>query len=293
MAGQAGSAALSADNPSEGGEGGMLTPTPTPSPAEQSWFEQAGVDPRFHETIRAKGWKDPNEVLDSYTNVEKLVSMERGGDVDRIIVKPKPDATPEEIQAFREKAGFTAPADPKEYGFTDEQLAAAPVLNDAAKWFHEAGVPKDVAASIVEKAIARDAEAQQEFVQRTDAEYRTLEQQMGDKFGDFEEAGRRAAKVAGLDGAALDGIERAIGTKAMLTMFAKFGEAMTEASAPTPDRSGGGQFTTTPQQAESRIKTLQKDTDFQAKLLSTNPQVRQAATKEWEELHKAAYPPPA
>lgn len=297
MAGTAGSAAL-ADNPGgEGGqgsegEGGQSGTGTEGQGGEKAWFESesVGIDPSYHDTIRAKGWKGPNDVLESYTNVEKLVSLERGGEGDRILVRPKDDAPPEEVKTFREKAGFAAPAKPEDYGFTEEQMQSAPVLNDAAKWFHEAGVPKDIAGSIVEKALARDAELQTEFEARTTQEYTTLSQQMGDKFGDFEEAGRRAFKASGLDAAALDKIERSIGTTAMLNMFAKFGSAMSEAGMPGPNRSGTGQFTSSPENAKSRIETLKNDSDFQAKLLSTNPEVRKRATAEWEALHKAAYP---
>lgn len=300
MATKAGSA-LAADNP--GGEGGQGGEGGTGGAgagaegqggagggAEGEWFEKAGIDQRFHETVKAKGWKDPNDVLDSYVNVEKLVSTERGGEMDRILVKPKEDATPEEIAAFRDKAGFAAPKTPEEYGFTPEQLQQAPVLADAAKWFHEAGVPKEVADKIVEQAITHDTQLAETFRTQSDQEYTGLAQQMGDKFGDFEEAGRRAFKASGLDADALNKIEMSIGTKAMMGMFAKFGQAMTEAQAPTPGRTGTGQFTVTADSAKARIYTLKKDKDFQAKMLSTNPEVRKSANAEWEALHKAAYP---
>lgn len=296
MATNAGSAALAADNPGgEGGsptgaEGGTQTPPAGTEGQGGEWFEKVGVDPRFHETIKAKGWKDPNDVLDSYTNVEKLVSMERGGEMDRILVKPKDDAPPEEIAAFREKAGFAAPKSAEDYGFTQEQIAATPILADAAKWFQEAGVPKDVAAKLVDQVTTHDAKLLDVFKQQSDTEYQQLSQQMGDKFGDFEEAGRRAFKASGLDAEALNKIEMAIGTKALLSTFAKFGEAMREASAPSNPNGGAGQFTTSPATAQSRIETLKKDSDFQAKLLSTNPEVRKAANAEWTKLHEAAYP---
>lgn len=292
MTDTAGSVALAADNPNPDPN---PDPNPNPAPAggEKPWFENegSGIDAKYHDTIRAKGWKGPDDVLESYANVEKLVSLERGGESERILVRPKDDAPPEEVKSFREKAGFAAPAKPEDYGFTEEQMQSAPVLNDAAKWFHEAGVPKDVASTIVEKAMARDAELQTEFETRTAKEYTTLSQQMGDKFGDFEEAGRRAFKASGLDAEALNNIERSIGTTAMLNMFAKFGSAMTEAGAPGAARTGTGQFTASPENAKSRIETLKNDSDFQAKLLSTNPEVRKKATGEWEALHKAAYPP--
>jgi hypothetical protein len=295
MDGTSGSAALAgnSDGGEGGGQGGGNNDNGGAGGGEKAWFEQdgSGIDAKFHETIRAKGWKGPDDVLESYTNVEKLVSMERGGEADRILVKPKADAPPEDVKAFREKAGFTAPAKPEDYGFTQEQLQQAPVLQDAAKWFYEAGVPKDLAAGIVEKAMARDAELQTEFEQRTTNEYATLQQQMGDKFGDFEEAGRRAFKASGLDATALDGIERSIGTTAMLNMFAKFGSAMNESGAPKIGADGKPQFEQSAQGARARIETLKKDSDFQARLLSPNPTVRKQANEDWEALHKAAFPP--
>lgn len=257
---------------------------------QQPWFKAAGIDPKYEPAITAKGWSSPNDLLESYTNVEKLVSLERGGDVDRIIVKPKDGATPEEVAQFRAKAGFAAPAAPEDYGFTPEQIAAAPVIGEAAKWFHAAGIPKDVAGSLMEQVTAYETQQVEAFKANSDREYTALGQELGDKFGDFEEAGRRAFKASGLEPQMLDKIEQAVGTKAMMTMFAKFGSAMTEAAAPQPGKTGGGQFAQSAEQAQARITTLSKDSDFQAKLLSTNPEVRKSAQAEWENLFKTAYP---
>lgn len=295
MDGTAGSAALAADNPGgEGGQGeGEQQQQEQGGAGEKPWFENegSGIDAKYHDTIRAKGWKGPDDVLESYTNVEKLVSLERGGEAERILVRPKDDAPPEEVKSFREKAGFAAPAKPEDYGFTEEQMQAAPVLNDAAKWFHEAGVPKDVASTIVERAMARDGELQSEFQARTERDLATLQQQMGDKFGDYEEAARRAARVAGWSEATLEDIERREGTAGLFKGLAAFGKTMAEAGAPGQPRTGTGQFTSSPENAKSRIETLKNDSDFNAKLLSTNPEVRKKANAEWEALHLAAYPP--
>lgn len=297
----------------QGGQGGGAAPA-APAGGEKPWHETAGIDAKYAPAIAAKGWTNPNDILESYTNVEKLVSMERGGDVDRILVRPKADATPEEIAAFRAKAGFAAPADVAEYGFTPETVSATatelftasglpaemagqfaaemtPVVEAAAGWMKDAGVPKDVAAGLVKSVLGREVEALKEFHANSDREYTALQQEMGDKFGDFEEAGRRAFRASGLEKGLLDKIELAVGTKAMMSMFGKFGQAMTEAQAPTPGKTGGsGQFTQTADQAKTRIETLSRDSDFQAKLLSTNPEVRKAANAEWEALFKSAYP---
>jgi hypothetical protein len=315
-----GSAALTGGNPdptaASGGSGGEQQDGGGRSGGEKPWFETAGVDAKFHDAIKAKEWRSPNDVLDSYTNVEKLVSLERGGDIDRIVVKPKADATPEEVAAFRAKAGFSAPDTADGYGFTPEQISAkattlfaaqglppelaqhftaemAPVVGEAAKWFKEAGLPNDVAGNLVDQVLAREVEGLKAFHSKSDAEYTALGQELGDKFGDFEEAGRRAFKASGLDKGSLDKIEMAMGTKAMMQMFAKFGGAMTEAAAPQPGRGSGGQFTQSAEGAKTQIHKYQNDSDFQAKLLSPNPEVRKAATVEWENLFKTAYPPTA
>lgn len=323
MSGNAGSAALTGGNPGEGGAGAPAAGQEqqqggqggaAPAGGEKPWFENAGIDAKYAPSIAAKGWQNPNDILESYTNVEKLVSLERGGDVDRIIVKPKADATPEEIAAFRAKAGFAPPADVAEYGFTPESVAAqatelftgsglpqemagqfaaemTPVVEAAAGWMKEAGVPKDVAAGLVKQVLGREVAALKEFHVNSDKEYTALQTELGDKFGDFEEAGRRAFRASGLEKPMLDKLEMSIGTKAMMQMFAKFGSAMTEAQAPQPGKQGGsGQFTQTAAQAKSRIDTLSRDSDFQARLLSTNPEVRKAANAEWEQLFKDAYP---
>lgn len=321
MSGNAGSAALAAGNPGEAGvgvggegQGGQAQGGAPAAGGNEPWYQQAGIDPAYHGAVQAKGWGNVNDVMESYTNVEKLVSLERGGDVDRILVRPKADATPEEIAAFRAKAGFAAPADIAEYGFTPESVQTTatdlftaaglpvemsqafaaemnPVVEAAAGWMKEAGVPKDVAAGLVQQVLGREVAALKEFHTKSDQEYTALQQELGDKFADFEESGRRAFRASGLEKGVLDKIELAIGTKAMLNMFGKFGQAMTEASAPQPGKQGGSsQFTQTADQARQRIDTLSRDSDFQAKLLSPNPEVRKAANAEWEGLFKTAYP---
>lgn len=318
MSGNAGSAAL-AGNPGgggapAGGEGGQGGGAPAAGGGEKPWFETAGIDAKYAPAIAAKGWTNPNDILESYTNVEKLVSLERGGDVDRILVRPKADATPEEIAAFRAKAGFAAPADIAEYGFTPESVQTTatdlftaaglpvemsqafaaemtPVVEAAAGWMKEAGVPKDVAAGLVQQVFGREVAALKEFYTKSAQECEALQQELGDKFADFKESGRRAFRASGLEKGVLEKIELAIGTKAMLNMFGKFGQAMTEASAPQPGKQGGSsQFTQMADQARQRIDTLSRDSDFQAKLLSPNPEVRKAANAEWEGLFKTAYP---
>lgn len=312
--GGAGGAGQQTNPPADPGQGGTPTPTPTPAPTDTPWFQQAGIDPKYAPAIAAKGWTNPNDILESYTNVEKLVSLERGGDVDRILVKPKADATPEEIAAFRAKAGFSAPADVADYGFTPESVQATatdlftaaglpvelsqqfaaemtPVVEKATAWFQRAGLPPEIAKGLVNDVLSDEVAGLKAFHAASDQEYTALRQEMGDKFGDFEEAGRRAFRASGLEKGVLDKIELAIGTKAMMNMFGKFGQAMTEASAPTTDKQGGAsQFTQTADQAKQRIDALSRDSDFQAKLLSPNPEVRKAANAEWEGLFKTAYP---
>jgi len=133
MSGNAGSAAL-AGNPGgggapaggEGGQGGQQAPQGgAPAGGERPWFETAGIDAKYAPAIAAKGWTNPNDILESYTNVEKLVSLERGGDVDRILVKPKADATPEEIAAFYAAYG----ADPKQFASSMQSFAVATKIN--------------------------------------------------------------------------------------------------------------------------------------------------------------------
>ena len=304
--------ALAAGNADQGAAGAADAAGAAAAP-NTPWHESAGIDAQYAPAIAAKGWGGVNDILESYTNVEKLVSLERGGDVDRIMVRPKDDATPEEVAAFRQKAGLAAPAEAKDYGLGADTVASlagelfagsglspeaqqtftaemAPVVEKATEWFKQAGRPAEFAAPLVKAVLADEVKGLTEYSSASDREYQTLSQQMGDKFGDFEENGRRAFRVSGLEPAALEGIERAIGTAKMMQMFGKFGQALGEASAPQPGRTGGGQFTTTAEGAQGRIQTLGKDSDFQAKLLSTNPQVRGPALKEWEELHKTAYP---
>ncbi len=88
-------------------QGNLLTETSSPettSTETTSWFSEENK-----EVVERCGWKDPNDVLASYRNLEKSASGK--------IKMPTPESSAEEIRAFYQKTG--CPENPEGYEITD------------------------------------------------------------------------------------------------------------------------------------------------------------------------------
>lgn len=254
------------------------------------WYEQF-KDPQVKEWLSAYKGAYPNAeaVALKALNLEKFVGAEKAG---RGLVVPKPDAKPEEWQAFWRKVG--APEKPDQYKLPDD-LKDNPGLIALRDHAHKLGVPaqlfEGITGFLVEQIKATDGNDDAEFEQRAEKDLQELRAEWrGAEFDRRSELGRRAAAsfVPHKDKAELEQIltrmEGAVGTKAMMKMFAKIGEAIgehgfVEGDTPTPD---GGM---TPAQAKLRIETLRKDKEFGKKLLDKNTD----AMDEWNKLHKIAF----
>lgn len=261
---------------------------PTASEGGDPWY--AALPSQYQTAITAKGWnalasKDEafTAVLDSYTNLEKLFSADKAG---RTVTLPKDDASPEERMEFFKKIGV--PEKAEDYGF--DKMAELPeavrgTLSEAQTWMHKAGVPKMVAENLMKEVVAAEVAKAEAWVAESQKQLNALSVEMGAEFENKMEIGRRAARAAGLDANAMNSIEKAIGTQAMLKMFMAFGESMTEAAPPAPGN-GGAAFTETVESARTQIQGLFADKDFMANYLSPNPRIREQAIAKMERLQK-------
>jgi len=227
-------------------------------------------------------------LADSYFNLEKLLGADRAG---RALIPPKADAPPEEKNAFFAKLGRPELPDGYDFKLDPKAMDAMPLLKDAAKMFHGAGLTKEQGDALGQWYLSKQAEADKQFSERSTQELTALQAELGAGFADKVELGKRGMRALGFEPAQVAAIERAIGTAAMFRAFVKVGSGTAEApGAGTGDGSKGASFTLTANQAQSKIAELRQDSDFQGKLLSHNPSLRAEATKYWEDLHKAAYP---
>lgn len=246
-----------------------------------------------------KGWKGPNDMLESYTSLEKTLGLSPDARADALLVRPKADAKPEEQAAFVEKAISAYVPDKAEgygnLGIDLKEGESLPVeIEQARGWMKEAGIPAPLAPKLVAAYQADLAKAETAFQNQSTQDMKDLASEFGDKSEDNFELGRRAfraAKEQGLTPEKLAAMERAVGTKDLMKLFIGFGKNQTElpgGGAPGNSGNASNGFTLSVEGAKAKVQSLLQDSAFQARYNSPNIQTRQAAIAEMEVYQKAA-----
>ncbi len=265
-------------------------PAAPATPANGEWFSSITDEPT-RTWVQAKGWKGSAELAESAYNLEKLIGHEKAG---RTVVIPGDDAKPEDVAAFRAKMGV--PANAADYKLPVPDGASTEFATEAAKWFHETGVPPKQAQALTEKwnsfaALQAKADGEK-FVQRADQEFTTVVSKWGKDADMNLEAGRRAAAqfipAANAEARAdiMHKIERAVGTQTMLEMFASIGKGLGEHRMVDGGGAGSGVFGMSQEAAKQRITELRSDKAWAASYVQGD----KAKLAELENLHKVAYP---
>ena len=263
-------AALLGDNggagagaPGAGAAPAGVAPTAQPSPGSV-WT--AAFDEDTNAYVSNKGWKEPQDLLMSYRNLEKFA-----GGAKNLVELPPEGATPEQLDAFYTKLG--RPGSPDEYGLQPPQGADPELTN----WFkgtaHKLGLTAAQAKALYTEwngmsgAMQEKLQAQQ--AQESEKAIGALRQEWGQAFDQQIGAGRRAVAALGLDAARLSAYEEKLGTGEMLKLFATLGSKMGEDSF-EGGRSESG-FGVTPAQARQEIADLKMDKQFMDNYLKGNP----------------------
>jgi len=237
-----------------------------------------------HALIQTKGWKDAGAVVESYTNLEKLLGADRAG---RTVTIPTDKSTPEEIAAFHTKLGVPDKAEGYEIKIAEGVDPTFSKMMAAA--MKDAGIPKGAGEKLAAVYQQQEAAATTAFLAQSDADMRALQTEWGADFdAKLETAGRGAAALGLKDRALRDKLERAVGTKTLLTWAHMVGEMTSEHGGPRlgSDGSKSATFTLTKESAQAKVEALTKDSEFQSRLQSPNAKVRDKAMIEWEEAHK-------
>lgn len=252
------------------------------------WFSTIG-DESVRTWVQSKGFKDSTAVAESAYNLEKLIGFDKAG---RTLVVPKDDATPEERAAFYQKLGAPANAD----GYkVPEALAADPVVKEFRDVALKSGMlPKqfeEAVGFITAKAQTMNTERQQAAAAQSDQDMTALKTEWGQGYDKQVEMAKRAAtsfipaKDAAERGEIMTKIEGAIGTGAMMRLFAKIGEGLGEHAAHSSGDAGNFD-SLTPAQAKGRIEALKSDKEWSTAYLKGD----KIKIAEMERLTKAAYP---
>lgn len=257
--------------PAPGGDGGAPPPAgnpPTP-PAASGAFYDSFQDPELKGWLQTKAVKTPEDLALSYKNLEKLLGSEK-------VPLPKDANDTEGWERLFKAAG--RPDAPEAYGLDKVEGADPEFSKAAAAAFHKAGLNPQQAAGLVEfygaqaKAVQEAQDAA--FAQQSQLDMGALQKEWGPAYDAKIEAGRRAAKMAGVDGDFLAKMERAVGSAELTKFFAKIGEATSESTFRSGGSQGGDSSFLTPAAAAEQKAALLKDPAFVARINAGDPAAR-------------------
>lgn len=255
---------------------------------QQDWFNDF-KDPEVKTWLTNYKGAYPNAeaVAQKAFHLERFVGADKAG---RGIILPKDGAKPEEFMPIFRKLG--APETPDGYK-VDEKLAKEPVMVKFREHAHKIGMPAahfdatmqfftDFAKSQATTSdAALDAQAERDMEELRN-------EWPGEKYDENIEAGRRAARTflphkdAEELKQTLHKLEGALGTKAMMKMWAAIGAGLSEEAFIDGDGAPSGGMT--PEGARLRIAELKKDADWVKRYQAGGLEEK----AEFEKLHKIA-----
>lgn len=228
---------------------------------------------------KTKGWAKPDDVFKSYANLEKLV----GG--DKIPAPKNPDDTEGYERIYK---ALGKPEAPDGYKLPIPDGSDGEFAKTAAGMFHKAGLGAKQAEVLATEwnalQTAQAAAIEKAHAVKAAQDLGELKTDWGDKYDANLEMGRRAAKQFGLDTPMLEKIERAVGTKPLMTLLNKIGAGLAE---DTFEGGGSGStFKQSPEQARARLDSLKKDTAWQTRFINGGADEK----AEWNRLQLLANP---
>ncbi len=258
-------------------------PSPIATPPVIPWLE--GADPAVVGYVQNKGWEKPTQMLESYQNLEKVLGADRAGNT---VVLPKPDAPKQDVDAFYNRLG--RPADPTGYKFEVPAGSDPEFAKGAAATMHELGLSKDQGEKLgawwnSQVGNATKA-AQDQALIKNQEQQEALKTAWGAAYKQNEQIAAAAARGLGLDTAAMDALDKALGFDKTMMLLHGIGTKIGEPTFEGGNGAGGFGAALTPGQAQAKIAELKSDKNWVARLISKDA----AAQAEWTQLHKFAYP---
>lgn len=285
-AGTGGAAAATAAAAAGGtgsGAGGTGAGTGGATAAPTDWI--AGIkDEALRGYVQTKGFKDPETVVNSYFNLEKLMGVPK----EQIIKRPTDMATEGE-QYYRQ---LGKPEKPEGYDIKPAENGTVQDKN-FAEWaksaFHKSNLSTDQAKALVGELTAYQtdqAKAQTAAAEaQAQVEFESLKTQWGNAYDQKLAVTKAGAKEFGLTEAQIDGIQKNLGYEKTMKLFhdigAKLGEGNFVAGA---QRTGNGPMDV--DTAKANLTAKKADTAFMAKYMGGDA----AAKAEMARLFADAYP---
>jgi hypothetical protein len=209
--------------------------------------------------VQAKGFKDPESVVDSYRGLEKLL----GAPKDKLLRLPDKEDSAEWGDIY---SRLGRPQTPKDYKF-DMPADTDPAFESWARDnFHKLGITQKQGENLLKSYTELGSSREQAFTQQKEFQLKSqedgLKREWGAAFDQNIQVAKKAATQFGFDGDAIDKLEGALGYDGVMKFLQNIGTRIGESEFVGPNNPGGFRGAMTPEQAMFEIKELQRDKDF-------------------------------
>lgn len=225
----------------------------------QSWIGRLPEDLR--QVVLHNGWREPADALKSYQRLEEFIGAEKSG---RSLVLPENDDDAEAYERVFNALGRPETADgyglAEALGNIEIDQAFAGAMGQA---MHQAGLSRRQAhqmAAVWQEQLDKYGSAEE---YRYESEKEAV---LNDAPPARLEAAKRGFRFTGAPLEMAERLERALGPKMAVEMFARIGECLAEDSGVTGSRSMAA--ATTPEGASLRMDRLMADPLFSRRYLS-------------------------
>jgi hypothetical protein len=235
----------------------VATPAPA-APVATDWT--TGLSDSHKGLAQNKQWKGVQDVLDSYSGLEKLV----GAPQDKLLKIPAED----DVEGWKNvHSRLGRPAQPADYKLEVPQNGDPEFAKWAGGKFHELGLTakqgealsKEFNAYAAKLAESQTMASQDQVKKDSEA----LTKEWGAAHDQNVKAAARAAREFGLDANMIDNLDKAIGHANTMKLLYKIGSKVGETSFVQGETGNNGALT--PEQAKQRIQMLTQDPSWAKK----------------------------
>jgi len=259
----------------------------TASTAPASWFDRLSPDDKAY--AENKGWKADtgvDAIFQSYQHLEKLLGADRAG---RTVVLPKDGEDKAALNAIYDKLGRPKTAAEYDLSLALPEGADNALIDGAKQWFHEAGLSAEQAKAVTSAYVQMEKAAAEKVNSAYALEIDALKREWGAEFPRRVEVAKGALRAAGLDEAATQALESALGPARAARIMEFFGRNYAEGMPPDAGAKRSSGFSSqSPASAAQRMAALRADAAFMARYDHNDPAVRAGAIQEMAELAKLA-----
>jgi len=275
-----GTAPTNATPAQSGAQGGAAAATsPAPS-ATTDWT--SGLPDLSRGYVQNKGWKGPQDLVESYQNLEKNF----GVPAERLVTLPKDETDAEGWNKVWGKLG--KPEKPEGYGIKGKDGNVGDFHKWASQTFHEAGLTAKQAQAMAGKWDAYvenlNKSEMDSYTQKVEQEVSSLKSEWGSNHDNLVNQAKQAAKHFGVPEEVINGLEKQMGYTQTMKFFQKIGAKLGEGNFVAGERNTTSIMT--PEAAASKLQELKSDPEFVKAFINGGAKEKM----EMERLHRYMYP---